>query len=562
MARAWFIDGRSIARKVSRFSTSQIKDCGANRECPKCHCRIDNSDVSQEWPGLPVGVKFDPSDPQLLEHLEAKCAVGNSKPHVFIDEFIPTLDGDKGICYTHPAKLPGAKKDGSSVHFFHRTTNAYATGQRKRRKVHRELSSNEENVRWHKTGKTKSVMDNGVQKGCKKIMVLYKSSKKGSKPDKSNWVMHQYHLGTDEDEREGEYVVSKVFYQQKQTEKNDDIVLTEDNDILSHQTSPRTPNPNPPNPPRPGTSVMYDDVADDNIMQLAVQKKEIKEEAPVVPVDVFQLEGDVEYPEWFAGESQGVENTDFNGFDDSLLCNEILDSALRVPINSGVNPVSYTGSAHNTNEVKENNNEPCGIADLENLELDTPPEWFAGESQAVENTDFNGFDDSLLCNEIFDSAPRLPNNSGVNPVSYTGSAHNTNEVKDNNNEPCGIADLENLELDTPPDFQLADLQFGSQETVWNYQHFFSGMKLAFEYCFKGKSVPGAATVVWRKWGSLVILCRGLNLCFYKLCRTLAPFSTSTGAAQQAKAVEATIQSLAISVRWYSTYSYDLNIVIV
>jgi hypothetical protein len=63
--------------------------------------------VTQEWPGLPIGVKFDPSDAQLLEHLEAKCAVGNSKPHMFIDEFIPTLDGDKGICYTHPAKLPG-----------------------------------------------------------------------------------------------------------------------------------------------------------------------------------------------------------------------------------------------------------------------------------------------------------------------------------------------------------------------------------------------------------------------------------------------------------------------
>lgn len=83
------------------------------------------------------------------------------------------------------------------------------------------------------------------------------------------------------------------------------------------------------------------------------------------------------------------------------------------------------------------------------------PEWFAGESQAVENSDFTALDDSLLCNEIFVSAPRVPNNSGVNRVSYTGMAHNTNEVNGNNNEPCGIAELENLELDTPPDFQLA-----------------------------------------------------------------------------------------------------------
>lgn len=53
--------------------------------------------VSPEWPGLPIGVKFDPSDVELLEHLAAKCGVGNSKPHMFIDEFIPTIEGDQGI---------------------------------------------------------------------------------------------------------------------------------------------------------------------------------------------------------------------------------------------------------------------------------------------------------------------------------------------------------------------------------------------------------------------------------------------------------------------------------
>ena len=63
--------------------------------------------VSYDWPGLPVGVKFDPSDAELLEHLAAKCSIGNSKPHSFIDEFIPTLVEDKGICYTHPENLPG-----------------------------------------------------------------------------------------------------------------------------------------------------------------------------------------------------------------------------------------------------------------------------------------------------------------------------------------------------------------------------------------------------------------------------------------------------------------------
>lgn len=150
----------------------------------------------------------------------------------------------------------GAKKDGGSIHFFHRTANAYATGQRKRRKIHNHQGSTEEHVRWHKTGKTKPVIENGVQKGCKKIMVLYKSSKKGSKPGKSNWVMHQYHLGTEEDEGEGEYVVSKVFYQaQKQTENNDNIPVVEELDTVTSQTIPRTPKTTTPNPPRSEKSV-------------------------------------------------------------------------------------------------------------------------------------------------------------------------------------------------------------------------------------------------------------------------------------------------------------------
>jgi len=65
------------------------------------------SQVSYEWPGLPIGVKFDPSDVELLEHLAAKCGVPEAQPHKFIDEFIPTLETDKGICYTHPKHLPG-----------------------------------------------------------------------------------------------------------------------------------------------------------------------------------------------------------------------------------------------------------------------------------------------------------------------------------------------------------------------------------------------------------------------------------------------------------------------
>ena len=67
----------------------------------------------QDWVGLPAGVKFDPTDQELIEHLEGKvrfgCTVAAAADpsHPLIDEFIPTIEGEDGICYTHPEKLPG-----------------------------------------------------------------------------------------------------------------------------------------------------------------------------------------------------------------------------------------------------------------------------------------------------------------------------------------------------------------------------------------------------------------------------------------------------------------------
>jgi hypothetical protein len=100
-----------------------------------------------------------------------------------------------------------------SRHFFHRPSKAYTTGTRKRRKIQTECDLQGGETRWHKTGKTRPVMVNGKQKGCKKILVLYTNFGKNRKPEKTNWVMHQYHLGQNEEEKEGELVVSKIFYQ-------------------------------------------------------------------------------------------------------------------------------------------------------------------------------------------------------------------------------------------------------------------------------------------------------------------------------------------------------------
>uniref|UniRef100_M4D3N6 NAC domain-containing protein n=1 Tax=Brassica campestris TaxID=3711 RepID=M4D3N6_BRACM len=189
--------------------------CGSNK-CPSCGHKLEGK---PNWVGLPAGVKFDPTDQELIEHLEAKVLVKEMKSHPLIDEFIPTIEGEDGICYTHPEKLPGVTRDGLSRHFFHRPSKAYTTGTRKRRKIQTECdnsmhgSSSSGETRWHKTGKTRPVMVNGKQKGCKKILVLYTNFGKNRKPEKTNWVMHQYHLGTHEEEREGELVVSKISYQ-------------------------------------------------------------------------------------------------------------------------------------------------------------------------------------------------------------------------------------------------------------------------------------------------------------------------------------------------------------
>ncbi|KAG4926842.1 hypothetical protein JHK85_053328 [Glycine max] len=402
---SWLIDIGGFAKKVKSTTLSsadQIKDCGAYRECPNCSYHIDNSDVSTEWPGFPLGVKFDPSDVELLEHLAAKCGIGNTQQHMFINEFIPTLEGDQGICYTHPENLPGAKKDGSYVHFFHRTTNAYATGQRKRRKIHHQQGLTEEHVRWHKTGKTKAIIEDGAHKGFKKIMVLYvRSSENGSRSYKSNWVMHQYHLGTVEEEKEGEYVVSKIFcQQQKQTEKNEGNPMAEDPDNIISRTGPRTPKPNPPNPPRAGKSVDCDDNIDETVLlSSALDTKTIPGESHAPQSDI-QDQDFTGNAAWLAGESQAEESTKYDGCDDILLCKEILDSSA-ILNDPGLDSTNLEDIAGYATQRARNDNESCGISVLDSLELDTPDFDLSvgmnGCPNLTQHLDGDAFDMANMC---------------------------------------------------------------------------------------------------------------------------------------------------------------------
>ncbi|KAI4375347.1 hypothetical protein MLD38_013229 [Melastoma candidum] len=374
MARTWLVDSRAIAKKVKSASLSpayQTKDSGAKRECPNCHHCIDNNDVFPEWPGLPAGVKFDPSEVELLDHLGAKCGIGESKPHLFLDEFIPTIELSEGICYTHPENLPGAKKDGSILHFFHRTTNAYASGQRKRRKVCSQYNLKREGVRWHKTGKTRAVMDNGVHKGWEKIMVLYQSSKKGSKPVKLNWIMHQYHLGAVEEEKDGEYVVCKIFYkQEKHLEKSfdhDKSLSMEDTDVKTIQTSPRTPAANPPNPPRSQEKVLTDDVNEEYTPKVAAQETGDR---------THHLEFNQQHPECLAGESQLEDYAETCEIDSPLLCRELVSQSR---FSAKSNFASFSTLTHKSEEIPASSSRPVGLSELELLDFETPPDFIHAE---------------------------------------------------------------------------------------------------------------------------------------------------------------------------------------
>ena len=70
---------------------------------------------------LPAGVKFDPTDQDLTEHLEAKVSADSARFPSLVDLFIPTIGSKHGICYTQPEKLAGNTQIGrllAQTYFF------------------------------------------------------------------------------------------------------------------------------------------------------------------------------------------------------------------------------------------------------------------------------------------------------------------------------------------------------------------------------------------------------------------------------------------------------------
>ncbi|XP_044412968.1 SUPPRESSOR OF GAMMA RESPONSE 1 isoform X2 [Triticum aestivum] len=472
MARSWLITCRGVAKKVrnAHCSNRQISEVGAEacRECPNCKHIIDNSDVAIQWPGLPAGVKFDPSDLELLEHLEQKIGVGGSKPHMFIDEFIPTVENDAGICYSHPENLPGTNKDGSSVHFFHSISNAYGCGQRKRRRIsNSDRTTSDEHVRWHKTGKSKPVYDNGVMKGWKKILVLYKGSQTGGKPDKTDWVMHQYHLGVEENEKVGEFVVSKIFYQLKprQVDKSEAEMANEESNAFTSSICPKTPMTKIP-PCRPKNSPC-----------------ETEQNDPGQEEETVSLAENAKNPAWCALSSQPVEVALEAGtcsLDKSLHHHEVLDS-------SDLENSTFDRPILSQLMNETLNKNLCalhGLPDLHNVNLGTAPtdlqitkeesvslvdeaeKWCGLASQAVDVASHAGtsLDESLRCHEVLDSFDHEKSLTFDRPIYSQGR---DGGLENNLYLLNGLPDLQGVDLGTPID-DLQGLQFYSQESLGSW----------------------------------------------------------------------------------------------
>lgn len=99
-------------------------------------------------------------------------------------------------------------------------------------------------------------------------------------------------------------------------------------------------------------------------------------------------------------------------------------------------------------EVAKEPGQPCDAKIKCEMEYST---CLAGESQAA---DANDVDDSLLCDEHNDYS--FLDSFGPNVGPSADYTHSTCHLpQGNGNTTCGISELDNLELDTPPDFELA-----------------------------------------------------------------------------------------------------------
>ncbi|KAF3566666.1 hypothetical protein DY000_02018550 [Brassica cretica] len=103
--RSWLVDSNRIATKIKNASAPS----GVEQQSYKTLSQLVLYFFQEvdDWPGLPRGVKFDPSDPEIICHLLAKSGLSGLSSHPFTNELISAVNQDDVICYTHPKNLAG-----------------------------------------------------------------------------------------------------------------------------------------------------------------------------------------------------------------------------------------------------------------------------------------------------------------------------------------------------------------------------------------------------------------------------------------------------------------------
>lgn len=91
------------------------------------------------------------------------------------------------------------------------------------------------------------------------------------------------------------------------------------------------------------------------------------------------------------------------------------------------------------------------LSDIQDQDHTGNPALLAGESQALDTSEYDGLDDILLCKEILDPSDLL-NDPGLDSIG-DDFTYSENRIPGNDNVTTGTSVLDTLELDTP-DFDL------------------------------------------------------------------------------------------------------------
>ncbi|KAF8407859.1 hypothetical protein HHK36_006996 [Tetracentron sinense] len=272
-------------------------------------------------------------------------------------------------------------------------------------------------------------------------MVLYMSMVKGGKSEKTNWVMHQYHLGTKEDEKDGEFLISKIFYQ-KQAKQSDrieqDLLLDIMNSVIANvgPVTPKSVIPEPPRTERQNSDIEAGQEPALYCMDPSTQVKNISSTLQKI---------------------YGI-NVEF------------LKNPKERYVEDGLQSERGNLNDQDHHKVEDHNN--CMVDNNDNS-AGEDTKWWEEESQFL--LDSQQFVEGLaLCDEFLQSQSSNGDGDGDGDGKEKKSqprlsdyAHIGVEGLKKDLEECqnlDILDPANIDLGTPSDFRLSQLEFGSQDS--------------------------------------------------------------------------------------------------